>query len=488
MISPNTDNENLDRFFEGLAATFERLNADTGADLERFFAELSPRLETASALERGLDRHLARRFNVLDYLRSDELGLSKIIADLLDPGATHGQGWLFLGTFLKELQRSTEIPSFRELLSLDEGEATVIVETERGTSDGRRIDVSVEIRNRSGVYCLAFENKPYAEDQERQVADYLAFLNREYEDRFLLIYLSPAGEPPSDASVSGQDLLDRWGRQFAILSYHQSDNEWEDGLFRIPEPLTEWLAACRRNCDVDRLRWFLRDVEVFCEHTFGGQAMIGHGERNAVMNFVMSDPLRLKTALAVYESWPEIRDKVCSRFLKRVYRRVKKNGRLQQLAPDLKLCWKYEGEKKTKNRLWLYRERWNTTGPGNPDAEGRYAVRMEAWGPGPSGWYIGVLAPIKGSNLSEEQGKHRKDHFAGLTTAFSGGRSSKDDWWPWWEVLDEETKNWIPLVPQLHEECEEDEDGQIMKRLADRFIEIALAAIPKIDEIEAQET
>ena len=488
MTSLKADNENLDRFFEGLAARFERLNADIGADLERFFAELSPRLETAGALERDLDRYLARRFNVLDYLRSDELGLSKIIADLLDPGATHGQGWLFLGTFLKSLQRLTETPIFRELRSLDEEEATVVVETERGITDRRRIDVSVEIRNCSGVYCLAFENKPYAEDRELQVADYLAFLNREYEDRFLLIYLSPTGKPPSEASVSRQNLLERWGRHLALLSYHQSDDEWEDGLFRIPEPLTEWLAACRRNCDVDRLRWFLRDVEVFCEHTFGGQGMIGHGERDAVMNFVMSDPLRLKTALAVYESWPEIRDKICSRFLERVYLRVMKNGRLQQLAPDLKLYWKYEGEKKTKNRLWLYRERWNNTGPGNPDAGGRYAIRMEAWGPGPSGWYVGVLAPIKGSNLSEEQRKHRSDQFAGLTTAFSRGRSSEEDWWPWWEDLDEETKNWIPLVPQLHEECEEDEGGRILKRLADRFIEIALAAIPKIDEIEAQET
>ena len=216
--------------------------------------------------------------------------------------------------------------------------------------------------------------------------------------------------------------------------------------------------------------------------------MIGHGERDAVMNFVMSDPLRLKTALAVYESWPEIRDKICSRFLERLYLRVLKNERLQELAPDLKLYWKYEGEKKTKIRMWLYRERWNATGPGNPDAGGRYAIRMEAWGPGPTGWYIGVLAPINGNNLSEEQRGHRSKHFAGLTTAFPRGQHRGEDWWPWWEDRDDETKNWIPLVPQLHEECEEEEDGRIMKRLADRFIEIASAAIPKIDEIEAQET
>ena len=46
--------------------------------------------------ERRRDRHLAHRFNVFRYLSQDELGLSRIIADLLDPTAEHGQGASFL--------------------------------------------------------------------------------------------------------------------------------------------------------------------------------------------------------------------------------------------------------------------------------------------------------------------------------------------------------------------------------------------------------
>ena len=60
--------------------------------LTRFFAELAPRLEVARDLGRELDRKLAQQFNILDYLRDDELGLSRIIADLLNPKARHGQG------------------------------------------------------------------------------------------------------------------------------------------------------------------------------------------------------------------------------------------------------------------------------------------------------------------------------------------------------------------------------------------------------------
>lgn len=49
------------------------------------FVEITPRLEADRKLERELDCHLAPRFNVFKYLRKDELGLSCIIADLLDP-------------------------------------------------------------------------------------------------------------------------------------------------------------------------------------------------------------------------------------------------------------------------------------------------------------------------------------------------------------------------------------------------------------------
>ena len=64
--------------------------------IKSFFDELTPRLETARVLDKELDRNLAHRFNVLDYLKTDELGLSRIIADLFDPKASHGQGVLFL--------------------------------------------------------------------------------------------------------------------------------------------------------------------------------------------------------------------------------------------------------------------------------------------------------------------------------------------------------------------------------------------------------
>ena len=43
----------------------------------------------------------SNRFNPFQFLRTDEMGLSKILAFLLDPKETHGQGDLFLNSFLK---------------------------------------------------------------------------------------------------------------------------------------------------------------------------------------------------------------------------------------------------------------------------------------------------------------------------------------------------------------------------------------------------
>ena len=59
-------------------------------DCVRLLQELTPHLHAARSVERELDRHLARRFNIFRYLRDDELGLSRIIADLLDPTGEHG--------------------------------------------------------------------------------------------------------------------------------------------------------------------------------------------------------------------------------------------------------------------------------------------------------------------------------------------------------------------------------------------------------------
>lgn len=55
------------------------------------------------ARNRFSDR-LAPEFSIFDYLRTDEMGLSRCMASLPDPNGTHGQKGVFLELFLKKIK------------------------------------------------------------------------------------------------------------------------------------------------------------------------------------------------------------------------------------------------------------------------------------------------------------------------------------------------------------------------------------------------
>ena len=347
------------RFFAELESRLAEARCADEREYQRFFAELAPRLETAKQLDIELDRHLARRFNVFDYLRTDELGLSRVIADLLDPGATHGQGTRFLKILLERLQE--RFPSSTLMLDAHR----ISVTTERTIPSVRRIDVVVEFVGADGrTGCLAIENKPFAGDQANQVRDYLEFLEKEYHEWFLLLYLSPTGEGPSTHSVDPGELEAKWKDRFGIVSYHVGDearsDEYDD--YRFPFSLSDWFAECQCRCEVDRLRWFLRDAAMFCRRTFGGQTMTTDSEASAVRDFLFSNPDYLEVARKVHDSWPKIRDTLCERFLERLCSRIepkiKDDENLKEFASDMCVGFKYVGEKRWLKRIWLYRDCW----------------------------------------------------------------------------------------------------------------------------------
>ena len=449
-----------------------KLDGSLDSMLTTFFAELAPRLETARDLERELDRKLAHRFNVLDYLREDELGLSRIIADLLNPKKSHGQGPLFLQTLLN-LER---LKSTRNWPDLDKSQ--ILVENERKTTASRSIDISVHIDGPDGkTCCLAIENKPYAGDQENQVKDYLEYLEKEYGERFLLIYLSPTGEGPSDRSIHKTELVAKWKGRFAIMPYYRGQEDQAND-FRIPHSLADWLGECRKNCEAERLRWFLRDAVIFCQQRFGGEAMVNSIERKTVSDFLLRDPGNLETALAVSESWPYVRDKVCEEFLKQLCSQIKKEvkEKLKKYADDMQFYHEYTGSD-GRSRIWLYRGCWAPNEAGRSDSQ-RTSIRLESEKKRPKGWYFGVWSP---RSLDETNGdRERLERLSTeLRSEFKRGYSELPSW-PWWERVEESYEDWNQLVPKLHQNCE-DKDGRITRYFVEKFTEIAGQAIPVIN-------
>ncbi len=433
---------------------------------KRFFDELAPRLETAHKLERELDAHLARRFNAFDYLRTDELGLSRIIADLLNPEGKHGQGSAFLKLLLDGCDLKWTLP--------DHGRrADVNVEVEKTIKDDRRIDVCVSF----GGNCLAIENKPYAGDQPNQVRDYLDWLRTCFENH-ALIYLSPSGEPPSADSVDLTDLQGREdGGHFKIMPYSSADgHEWEDGFDDHRKySVTEWLSDCRKNCNVDRLGWFLRETETFCKTRFGGRA-VGSSERETIRDFIVSDERKWEVGLDVFQAMPAIMRHVFLSFVPKIWgtwpERVE-----YEYPSDVWGFWRVYSPKR-KSHIGLYRKSWSSYAGGS--SERVTQIRLEA-DTGIDGWYIGVRSDNAEFGRDQEASIKLKD---ALNREF-GVSEPCSRRWIWWRPV-EKYRSWTKIIPKIHLECEAG-SGEIMMYFAEELRKVAKEAVPIIDRYEITE-
>ena len=422
-------------------------------ELERFFAEVAPRLDTAQTLDDELDRQLARRFNVFRYLRTDETGFSKMIADLLDPAGDHGQGAAFLKLLTDKLD-------FAKGVNLDDAE----VRTERQIGGGR-LDIAVEI---DGSHCLAIENKSNnAGDQEGQVKDYLRWLKRQYRHS-LLIYLSPTGYGPSEASVNAKAvrrLAMETPKRFVIMPCDAS-NAPEDGFdsLRLPFSLVDWLADCRRNCDVDRLRWYLRETETYCRQTYGGHT-VTDSKKNAIEEFLRGSKRNLATALAVFETYQELAPKIKREFMDLIW---------CSLPEDMVGGWDYsEGR-------WSYicirRKGWRKY-----DADKPFTwLYMEDQATGGADWKIGVVSPPP-SSVSRDD-RERRDR---LQEELGKLGKKQSTLWPCWERVDEKYRDWNSLIPRMDDELQNG-GGEITDYFVGKFKEIADKAIPIIDRIDGR--
>jgi hypothetical protein len=224
--------------------------AITELSIGRFFDELSNRLVLLRDYDEQLDRLVAQRFNLIDFLQPDEYRLSELIALLLDPAGLHGQGPAFLRQFLSRLSAAPAARAFASALSLCDREVSVALE--EPTRQGRRIDLVVSLGHSIGI---GIENKPWAGAQLGQLSDYAKQLEAQYST-WLLIYLSDTGDPPPMESLPRErrdDLL-------AAGTYV----EWT-----YPVEFATWLKECSQVCEAEKLRWLIRDFHRYVVSSFG---------------------------------------------------------------------------------------------------------------------------------------------------------------------------------------------------------------------------
>ena len=461
--------------------------------IQQFFLGLSTGLEYVKTLEsqfrRELDRNFAARFNYFDYISTDELGLSKIISDLLNPNQNHGQQYLFLNELIRLFttlgNSSITLPPDVSTIK----NSSVLVTTEKYIDNGRRIDILIEFATSAETYCIAIENKPFAGDQENQIKDYLKYLVKKFGDYFLLIYLSSYGEPPDEHSVDINYLNANGieGNRFAILPFvYYRDESDELEQYRVQFSFVEWLTGCQKLCVAQRLRLFLQDFEKYCQNEFGEQTMTTHGEKEFIKSFLMKNPENLKYALAVSESWSELCSETFKNFLNLLCIRIKE---AIEESPDLapyKQKFRITKEYKTKNEgkhsyVGLVLKSRSANDNSSTIEEEYCWIQFGADEEGPDLWWLGVH--ITNTN----------DMFRNLICHEISSRYP--DWrkryancnvYSYLKDLDWGRNNsigdWSKLVREIIGECES-EEGKILNLYVNEFVEFAKLTLPRIDEI-----
>ena len=288
------------------------------------------------------------------------------------------------------------------------------------------------------------------------------------------MYLTPTGEGPSKCSVSGETIEELKGqtpRRLVIMPCGSS-GELDDTFkeLRLSNErcqlfsLADWLADCRRGCDLDRLRWFLREAETFCQRQYGGTTMTTT-ENNTVKDFILADRRNVETALAVYQSWPDVAEKIKRDFLKSIYDKLEKDPGLP------KATWDY-GKGNYRSYIYIFPESW----PQYRDPDGQEAfttICMEAQGKGGSNWVIGVSRST--SKIHEDD----TERWQRLRDAFAECGKQTNEFWLWWEWIEDEYRDWDALTPRLHQEC--DKGGKITDYFVEKFKRVLKEAKPIID-------
>jgi hypothetical protein len=247
----------------------------------------------------------APSFNALELLRPDEMRLSGILAELLNPEGRHAQGWVFWNLFARqfELNAVMDYPNQVEI------KTEVPTDALEG-NENRRIDILAEIDGKTRA--LAIENKPWAADQQRQIADYLDHLQSRYKNGFMLVYLSGGGSPPGDNSIAKDER----------------DKAMVDARLRVVPygELIPWLERCRSQCTAPKVSDFLREFEEYIRGQFMGNKDMT--ERNAVINAALKSAETIGAAMEIVRASTEIRESLCEKLANDVRQRLAEDKEL----------------------------------------------------------------------------------------------------------------------------------------------------------------
>ena len=248
--------------------------------------------------------------------------------------------------------------------------------------------------------------------------------------------------------------------------------------------LADWFGTCCKLSDAERLRWFLREAQLYCQHHFGDSTMTDT-EARYIREYLDQNPRHLHAAFAVTRAWPAVKHDVCQRFLEHLRDRVEERVRVAfpEMAGDLDVGCHYGGGKNWSNYLRVYRYGWVPyEGVSDPRSDGRTAVMLECGRGGPTSWQWGVRGAKSKDRMTESEKKGRE----ALEEALKRHRLSLPDGWGHWPQLGRPRhQDWSVIVPELVQELA-DGGGKVTDHYVNGLLGIAEKAIPAIDEVELE--
>jgi hypothetical protein len=227
--------------------------------LNALLPHIASEIETIRENDEKLAKADAHRFDPFVYLRTNELGMCRIICDLLRPNGDHGQGALFLKLFLTMLGLSTA----------GSEHARVVPETPTTETDEnrRRIDIYIELDDGR---IIAMEAKPFAQESPDQLKNMIDHAEKLAEcraggrvDAAYAVFLTPDGREPDSIPCGRMRQLRADGR-LILRRFNSDGDDQPNGAGSI----RTWVDCCAATVSVERLRWFLREFSRHLTHLF----------------------------------------------------------------------------------------------------------------------------------------------------------------------------------------------------------------------------
>lgn len=357
--------------------------------------EVAFKIGTLRAARNRFSDRLAPEFSIFDYLRTDEMGLSRCIASLLDPKGKHGQGYVFLEAFLECIGSAA---------AWAKNAGGCLVVPEKQANGQRRIDIYLEFPNGA----IGIENKPWAGDQDCQLTDYACYLKKSAgAKRWLLLFL--CDRDPSENSMT-RDEREKLsgGGQFVRCNYSE---------------IIEWLEICACKSKALNVRVFIEELAKFIRVNINGE--LDMSEEKEACNIILKSKDSLSSAFEIYKAIDGVKKNLMNKFRDDLESELKSLG--------FHLVWDKNLENKWQSNVGFgvkFRQEQNLY------------LRFEFEYSGLNGLFWGIRRESDSIKNDPDIWSPIRGLMANL---FSAGRES--EWWPWYSTntkdgLDVDVKDW----------------------------------------------